>query len=184
MEPETRPRQHHMVTFAVLAIGTLAFVLLQSMVLPALPAIERDLHTSADGATWVLTAYLLSASVATPILGRLGDIFGKEKLLVVVLATLAAGTLLAALANTLLVLVVARAIQGLAGAVFPLSFGIIRDEFPPERVPAGIGFISMLIGVGSGLGIIIGGPVIQDLSIHWLFWAPLPAVVIALVATL
>lgn len=171
-----------MVTFSVLAIGTLAFVLLQSMVLPALPAIERDLHTSADGATWVLTVYLLSASVATPILGRLGDIFGKEKLLVVVLGALTAGTLLAALAGSLWLLLVARAIQGFGGAVFPLSFGIIRDEFPPERVSGGIGLISMLIGAGSGLGIIIGGPVIEHLSIHWLFWVPLPAVVAAFLA--
>jgi EmrB/QacA subfamily drug resistance transporter len=171
-----------MATFAALAIGTLAFVLLQSMVLPALPAIERDLHTSADGAAWVLTAYLLSASVATPILGRLGDIFGKERLLLVVLAALAAGTLLAAVANSLWLLLVARAIQGLGGAVFPLSFGIIRDEFPRERVASGIGLISMLIGAGSGIGIIIGGPVVEDLSIHWLFWVPLPAVLIALAA--
>jgi EmrB/QacA subfamily drug resistance transporter len=177
-------RPHYMVTFGALALGTLAFVLLQSMVLPALPAIQTSFHTSADGATWVLTAYLLSASVATPILGRMGDIHGKEKMLVIVMVALVSGTLLGALAGSLWVLLLARGIQGLAGAIFPLSFGIIRDEFPHERVPGGIGLISMLIGAGSGLGIILGGPVVEHLSVHWLFWLPLPATVLALVATI
>jgi EmrB/QacA subfamily drug resistance transporter len=182
MDIETPQRQSYKVTFIALAVSTLAYVLLQSMVLPALPAFEKQLHTTADGATWVLTAYLLSASVATPILGRLGDIYGKEKVLVLVLGALTAGTFLAAIANTLFLLVVARVVQGVAGAVFPLAFSIIRDEFPPERVSTGIGWISMLLGIGSGLGVVLGGVIVEQLSIHWLFWVPLPGIVLALIA--
>ena len=178
------PRQHYRVTFGVLAIGTLAYVLMQSMVLPALGTIQHDLHTSQEAVAWLLSAFLVSSSVATPILGRMGDMFGKEKMLVVMLAVLAAGTALGGLAGSLWLLIVARVIQGVAGAVFPLSVGTIRDEFPAEKVAGGIGLISTLLGIGSGVGIIVGGPVVQHLSYHWLFWIPLPLVVAALVAAI
>lgn len=181
---EEAPRQHYRVTFGVLAMGTLAYVLMQSMVLPALGTIQHDLHTSQEAVAWLLSAFLVSSSVATPILGRMGDMFGKEKMLVVMLAVLAAGTALGGLAGSLWLLIVARVIQGVAGAVFPLSFGIIRDEFPAEKVAGGIGLISTLLGIGSGVGIIVGGPVVQHLSYHWLFWIPLPLVVAALVAAI
>ena len=100
----------------------------------------------------MLTAYLLSASVATPIIGRLGDMYGKQRLLVLVLALLCVGTLVTAIAGTLAVMLVGRVIQGAAGGIFPLAFGIIRDEFPRERVAGGIGLMSALLGVGGGPG--------------------------------
>src|SRR2546421_7668966 len=178
------PRQNYRATFAVLAVGTLAYVLMQSMVLPALDTIQHDLHTSQSSVAWLLSAFLVSSSVATPILGRLGDMFGKEKMLVVMFAVLAVGTALGGVAGSLWLLVVARVIQGVAGAVFPLSFGIIRDEFPADKVPGGIGLISTLLGIGSGVGIIVGGPVAQHLSYHYLFWIPLLLVVVALVTTI
>src|SRR4051794_27512601 len=102
------------------------------MVAPALPAIQEDLHTTTTQVTWVLTIYLLTASIATPVLGRLGDMFGKERVLVGVLIMFSLGLLVSALSHSIGVLVLGRAIQGFGGAVFPLSFGIIRDEFPPE----------------------------------------------------
>src|SRR5215831_8427291 len=96
------------VTFSVLALGAISYALLQSLVAPALPAIQHDLHASQDGVSWVLTAYLLSASIATPILGRLGDMFGKERLLVIALAILAVGTLMSAVAGTLALMLAGR----------------------------------------------------------------------------
>src|SRR5437016_1835628 len=151
--PASRASEHkHLeLTFAALTVGALAFCLLQSMVVPALPEIQRSLHTSASGVAWILTAYLVSASVATPILGRLGDMFGKHRMLVVVFATMSIGSVIAGLATSIGVLIVARVIQGTAGAVFPISFGIIRDEFPQRRVAGAIGILSAMIGIGSGL---------------------------------
>ena len=102
---------------------------------------------------WLLTGYLLSASVATSIIGRLGDMYGKERLLLWTLVVLAAGTLLAAVSHSLGVLIVARVIQGVGGGIFPLAFAIARDEFPRERVAGSIGLMSSILGVGAGFGI-------------------------------
>jgi EmrB/QacA subfamily drug resistance transporter len=172
-------RPHHNVTFVLLAVAGAAFALLQSLVAPALGTIQRDLHTNATGGAWIITAYLLSASVATPIAGRIGDMFGKKRTLVVALAVLAVGTLVSALATSIDVMIVGRVIQGTGGAVFPLAFAIIRDEFPREKVPVGIALISAILGIGGGLGIVLSGPIVEHLGYHWLFWLPLAAVVVA-----
>ncbi len=127
-------RQHYGLTLAVLTVAALAFALMQTMVAPALPDIQRELHTSTSAVTWVLTIYLLAASVSTPIFARVGDIFGKERVLVLVLIVFGVGSLVAALSHSFGMLVAGRAIQGAGGAIFPLSFGIIRDEFPKEQM--------------------------------------------------
>ena len=103
-------RQHYGLTLAVLAISGLSFALLQTMVAPALPAIQKEYGASTTAVTWVLTVYLLSASIATPLLGRLGDMFGKRRVLLAALTVSAAGTLLAALATDIGVLITARAV--------------------------------------------------------------------------
>ena len=158
-------------------------MLLQSLVVPALPTLQIALHTSQSTVSWILTAYLLSASVATPVLGRLGDMFGKERMLVIVLTALTAGSLVAALTSSITVMIAARVLQGLGGAVFPLAFGIIRDEFPRERVAGAIGGVSTILGVGGGLGIVLAGPIVDHLNYHWLFWIPLVMTALATVAT-
>ncbi|WP_433040057.1 MFS transporter [Dactylosporangium sp. CS-033363] len=176
--PQVSRRSSYRLTFGVLAASTAAFSMLQSLVSPVLPVMQRDLHTSAGTVTWVLTAWLLAASVATPLMGRIGDMIGKERTLLVALAAIAVGCLLAALAPNIAVLIVARVIQGLGGALFPLSFGIIRDEFPPARVISAVGAMSAVIALGGGLGIVLAGPVVAALNWRWLFWIPLGVVVV------
>jgi EmrB/QacA subfamily drug resistance transporter len=171
------------VTLTVLALSSLAYAVLSAAEIPALPTIQHDLHTSETGVTWLLTAYLLAASVGTPIIGRMGDMYGKARLLVWTLVILAVGTLLAAVADTLALVIVGRTLQGAAGGIFPLAFGIVRDEFPRERVAHGIGILSAILGVGSGLGIIASGVIVEHLSWHWIFWIPLVVIVVAAVVT-
>jgi MFS family permease len=175
-------RQHYNVTFALLAVAAIGYALLQSLVAPALPDIQHALHTSVSGVSWVLTAYLLSASIATPLIGRLGDMYGKERLLVVILVLLCGATVISAVATTLPVMLVGRVAQGAAGGIFPLAFGIIRDEFPRERVAGAVGVMSALAGVGGGIGLALAGPIVDHLSYHYLFWLPLIPLVLATVA--
>ena len=176
-------RQHYNLTLAVLALAALSYALLQTMVAPALPEIQKDVGATTTQVTWVLTVYLLTASVATPLLGRLGDMFGKERVMVFVLIAFAAGALVAALSHSLELLVLGRAIQGAGGAVFPLAFGIIRDEFPREKVATAIGLISATFGIGGGAGLILSGLIVDHLSYEWIFWFGFVVIVIATVAT-
>src|SRR6202042_2043256 len=162
-------RAHYRATFGVLALGVGAFALLQSLVIPVLTTVQHQLHTTQAAATWVLTAYLLSASIMTPILGRIGDMAGKKRVFVATLVALAIGSLLAALAPNIGVLIVARVIQGFAGGMLPVAFGIIRDEFPAERVATAVGVIAALTAVGAGLGIVLAGPIGGGLDWAWLF---------------
>ncbi|TDD44151.1 MFS transporter [Kribbella antibiotica] len=175
------PGNNSRITLAVLASVVAAFSMLQSLVSPALPVIQHDLHTDPTTVTWVFTALLLSVSVSTPLLGRVGDMYGKDRTLLIALVALAVGCLVAALAPTIGVLIIARIIQGFGGAVFPLAFGIIRDEFPAERVPATVGVVSAIIAAGGGLGIVLAGPIVENLGWRWLFWIPLAVVTIAIV---
>jgi EmrB/QacA subfamily drug resistance transporter len=176
-------RRHYGLTLAVLAVAGLSFALLQTMVAPALPAIQREFGASTTTVSWVLTVYLLTASIFTPIFGRLGDMFGKERLLVIVLIVLGAGTLISALSSSLAVLIAGRAVQGAGGAIFPLAFGIIRDEFPPGRVGAGIGLISATFGIGGGAGLVLSGVIVDHLDYTWIFWLSLVVIAGATVAT-
>ncbi len=176
-------RTHPTLILLVLSLAGVAYAMLSSLVVPALPTIQRALHTDETQIAWLLTAYLLSASVGTAIIGRLGDMHGKERMLLWTLVILAAGTLLAAVSNSLAVMVLARFIQGASGGIFPLAFGIVRDEFPREKVPGSIGLLSAILGVGAGVGIVLSGVIVAHLNYHWLFWIPLVPTVIAAVAT-
>ena len=166
-------RASYKVTFAVLVLGVAAYALLQSLVIPALTTIQVDLHTTQNTVTWVVTAYLLSASIFTPVLGRIGDMVGKERMMVVALGSLAVGSVVAGIAHSVVVLIIGRAIQGIGGGVLPLAFGIIRDEFPRDKLASAIGTMAALTAVGGGLGLVVAGPILSNLGFHWLFWIPL-----------
>lgn len=163
-------RPHTTRTLLILGVAALAFALAQTTLLPALPALMRALHTDASGVTWTLTGYLVAAAVFTPLVGRLGDIYGKRRLLVIALLAFAVGSIVAALSADLWIVVSGRIIQGVGGGIFPLCFAIIRDEFPRERVARGIGLMSAIAGLGGGIGLVLGGVLVDHLTYHWIFW--------------
>jgi EmrB/QacA subfamily drug resistance transporter len=177
-------RTPYQLTFAVLALGVAAYALMQCLVVPVLTTVQHELHTSQNAVTWVLTAYLLSASIMTPVLGRVGDMIGKERVFVGTLAGLAVGLLLAAVAPSIGVMIVARVIQGVAGGSVPVAFGIIRDEFPPGKVAGAVAALASLTAVGAALGIVLAGPIVDVLGYHWLFWLPMVITVIAAAAAI
>lgn len=169
------------ITFGVLAVSVASFSLLQSLIVPVLARIQMEYETDQATVTWVLTAYLLSASVCTPLLGRLGDVVGKTRILVASLIALSLGSLLAALAPSIGWLIVARVVQGAGGGLLPLSFGIIRDEFG-DKVTTALSVLASLLAVGFGFGIVVAGPIVDTLGYHWLFWLPMITTALAAVA--
>jgi EmrB/QacA subfamily drug resistance transporter len=169
----------HTRSLLVLALASLAFSVAQTAVIPALGDLTTSLDTDATGAAWTLTGYLLAAAVATPVAGRLGDMFGKRRMLVLSLVLFGLGAVVSAIGDTLEVVVAGRLLQGLGGGIFPLCFGIIRDEFPRERVAGGIGLISAILGIGGGLGLVSGGLLVDAFGFQVIFWM---GAVMALVA--
>ena len=176
-------RQSPTRTLLILGVGMLAFVLAQTTVVPALGDLQKELGASAGGIAWMVTAYLLVASIATPIIGRLGDMFGKERLLAISLAAFAVGSVVCALADSLGLMIVGRALQGIGGGVLPLSFGIIRDEFPAEKVPTGIALLGAISAIGSGIGLPLGGVLVDGPGYHWIFWTAAAMGALATVTT-
>ncbi len=170
-------------SLAVLSLSGLAYSLAQTMLIPALGNLKETLHTDATGVAWTLTGFLLSAAIATPVFGRLGDMFGKRRMLVISLGFFAAGSVVSALGTSLEVVVAGRVLQGLGGGLFPLCFGIIRDEFPRDRVASSIGLISSILGIGGGVGLILGGVIADQASYHVLFWVGAGMATLALIAT-
>jgi MFS family permease len=161
--------------FLVLVLGCVPFALAQTLVIPALPPLAADLGVSPGAASWILTATLLSASIATPIAGKLGDVHGKGRTLTWVLTIFSVGAVISALADSLAVLIAGRLLQGVAGGVFPLAFGIVRDTFPRERVATGLSLVGAMFGIGGGFGLPLSGVIVDHLSLPWLFWLGLVA---------
>jgi MFS family permease len=170
----TTPRR----ALTALGVSIGSFASLQSLLVPVLPVMQADLGTDTVGITWALTIWLVVAAVATPLLGRAGDLYGKRRLFLIALAAVAAGSLVAAIAPNLGVLLAGRALQGLGGALFPLGFGLVRDVLPPARVAGGIGILSALMAVGSGIGTVLAGPLASVVGWRGLFLLPLAGVTV------
>jgi MFS family permease len=161
------------ITFLAVATSFTAVASLQSLIIPVLSTIGADLGADAVGQTWMLTAWLISAAVATPLLGRAGDLVGRRRMYLLALGAVAIGSLLSAFAPNLTVMLFARVLQGLGAAVFPLGFGLVRDAFPSARLAGAIGGLSAIMAVGSGLGTVIAGPVSAVIGWRGLFALPL-----------
>jgi EmrB/QacA subfamily drug resistance transporter len=177
-------RQHHNLTLAILAIGALAFALAQTTIIPALTAMQEAFDVGTSDIIWMVSAYFLAASIATPVLGRLGDMFGKERFLAVSLGAFAIGSVVCALSDGLPLMIVGRALQGIGGGVFPLSFGIVRDEFPIHKIPTGIAMLGATAGIGGAIGLPLGGLLVDQASYHWIFWISAAMGVIATITTI
>jgi MFS family permease len=140
-----------------LSVAGLVAALQQTLVIPILPALMRHFGTSAGTITWLFTASLLAGAVATPLLARLGDMYGKKNLALVTMGLLLAGSVVCALSGSLGPLIAGRALQGTSSALIPLAIGMIRDTFPREKVTSGIGIVSATMGAGGALGMIVTG---------------------------
>ena len=154
----------------VVATGALLVSLSQSLLVPVLPILPEKLHQSAANIEWLLTSTLLVGAVAVPLFGRLGDMFGKRRMLTVAVAALTAGSLLDAVTSNFALLIVGRAMQGVSLAGIPLGISLLSALLPREKVPSAIALISAMLGVGGALGLPLAGVIGEHADFHMLFW--------------
>jgi EmrB/QacA subfamily drug resistance transporter len=167
----------------VLAFSGIVVSLMQTTVIPLVPRLPTLLNASAADTTWAVTATLLAAAVATPVMGRLGDMYGKRRLLLISLALMVVGSVVAALSSALAPFIIGRVLQGLAGGVIPLGISIMRYTLPAERLGAATATMSSSLGVGGALGLPAAALIADHAGWHLLFWisAALGAVAVVLV---
>ncbi|WP_405770520.1 MFS transporter [Streptomyces sp. NBC_00080] len=166
---------------AVLAFGGIVVSLMQTLVIPIVPELPKLLDAPASDTAWAVTATLLAAAVATPVMGRLGDMYGKRRMLLVSLLTLIAGSVTAALSDGLVPMIVGRALQGLASGVIPLGISIMRDELPAERLGSATALMSASLGIGGALGLPAAALIADHFDWHTLFWTSAALGVVAAV---
>ncbi|MEU9157365.1 MFS transporter [Streptomyces sp. NPDC048417] len=159
------------VIVAVLAFAGIVVSLMQTLVIPIVPELPKYLNASASDTAWAVTATLLAAAVATPIAGRLGDMYGKRRMLLISLAAVTAGSFVVALSDSLTPMIIGRLLQGLSAGVIPLGLSIMRDEMPAERLGASTALMSASLGIGAALGLPIAAFVADNFDWHTLFWA-------------
>ncbi|WP_413807196.1 MFS transporter [Streptomyces sp. OE57] len=168
---------------AVLAFCGIAVSVMQTLVVPLVTELPQLLHTTSSNASWVVTATLLAGAVSTPVMGRLGDMFGKRRMLMVALALMVIGSLTCAVTSDLVVMVIGRAIQGGAMGAVPLGISVMRDELPPHKLGSAMALMSSSLGIGGALGLPAAAFVAQHTNWHVLFYgaAGLGVISIALV---
>jgi MFS family permease len=172
------------ITLAILSSLGIIAMSAETMILPAIPDFIEDLDISYEDSSWILAAFLVMGAVMTPIAGRLSDIYGKKKMLLIILGVYTLGLLLGALAINFFSIVIARAIQGIGISMFPISFGIIRDKFPPEKLSIAQGIFSSTLSGGAIIGLILGGSIIENFGWQatFLFIIPLAITLFAIIS--
>ena len=169
---------------AILSSTLLAVMFSETMLLPAIPEIMKDFNIPYNTAIWVFSAYLIVAAVMTPISGRLSDIYGKKKILLVLLILYTAGIIAGGFTNSISTLLISRIVQGVGLAAVPVAFSILRDVFPVKKLSIAIGVFSSAYSAGSVLGLLFGASIIQSFGWHSTFFliAPVAAIVTTIIA--
>jgi MFS family permease len=161
-------------------LGIIAIMVMyaETMLIPAIPDIITDLNISFGMSSWILTAYLISGAVMTPICASLSDIYGKKKILLIVVSIYLIGTAIAYFASNIVTFLIARSIQGIGISMFPIAFSIIRDCFPRDKISIGQGVITSMFATGAAVGFSIGGLVVHNYGWHFTFLTLIPVTVL------
>src|SRR5919199_80217 len=165
------------ITLAILGSTILITMYGETMLLPAIRDIIRDFDISYSTSSWILTAYLISGAVATPIAGKLSDIYGRKKMVIIILIVYILGISAGGFSTNISLLLAARVIQGIGISMFPIAFGIIRDQLPKDKLAIGVGVFSSMFAAGSVVGLAVGGSIIQSFGWHATFLSIVPVAI-------
>ncbi|KAA2283577.1 MFS transporter [Candidatus Nitrosocosmicus sp. SS] len=152
----------------------------ETMLIPAIPTLVKDFHINYGLSSWLLTAYLVSAAVMTPIAGKLSDIYGRKKVLLVIMAIYTTGVVVGAISNDIYLMIFGRAIQGIGMSMFPIAFGMVRDQFPLNKLSIAQGLITSMFAIGAVIGLSVGGIIIQYFGWRMTFITIIPISIILL----
>ena len=166
----SRKRTPTWAVIGVLSLCGTVVALQQTMVVPLLPDFPGILGVSSDDASWLVTATLLTSAVATPIMSRLADMFGKRLMMIVCMVAMTVGSIIAAVGGAYLTLIIGRSLQGFAAALIPIGISIMRDELPREKVGSAVALMSATLGIGSALGLPMSGIIYENLGWAAIFW--------------
>jgi MFS family permease len=153
----------------------------ETMLIPAIPDLISDFNVSYGTSSWILTTYLISGAVATPIAGKLSDVYGKKKVLLAVMLIYAIGVSFAGFASNIYTLLLVRAIQGIGMGMFPIAFGLIRDQFPREKISIGQGIISSMFAAGAAVGLSAGALIVENFGWQATFFTIIPIAILLLI---
>ena len=166
------------ITLAILGSSILITMYGETMLLPAIPDIITEFNISYNTSSWILTAYLIAGAVMTPIAGKLSDIYGRKKIVLIIMIIYIIGISLGGLSSNITILIISRVIQGIGISMFPIAFGIVRDQFPPEKLAIGVGTFSAMFAAGSVVGLAIGGSIIQYFGWRSTFFSIIPIAIL------
>ncbi|MGO1166014.1 MAG: MFS transporter [Janibacter sp.] len=157
---------------AVLALCGTVVSLQQTMVLPLLPELPELIGTSTSNASWIITATLIAGAVATPVISRMADMYGKRRMILLTLAIVAVGALIGGVSTALPLLILARVLQGIGMALVPVGIATMRDELDPDKVPLAVALMSATLAIGAGVGLPLGGYLAAAFDWHVVLWLP------------
>jgi MFS family permease len=152
----------------------------ETMLIPAIPDLIKDFHVSYSMSSWILTSYLIAGAVMTPIAGKLSDIYGRKKILLIIMVIYVIGVSMAGFASNIYFMIFARIIQGIGMSMFPIAFSMIRDQFPREKISIGQGVITSMFASGAVIGLTVGGIIVQDYGWQNTFFTIIPIAIVLL----
>lgn len=158
-------------SLAILGSALLIAMYGETMLLPAIPDIIEEFNISYNTSSWILSAYLIAGAVATPLGGKLSDIYGRKKMVMIILIIYIIGITLGGISTNITFLIVSRVIQGIGIAMFPIAFGIIRDQFPIDKLAIGVGVFSSMFAAGSVVGLALGANIIENFGWRTTFFS-------------
>jgi MFS family permease len=158
-------------SLAILGSALLIAMYGETMLLPAIPDIIEEFDISYNTSSWILSAYLIAGAVATPLGGKLSDIYGRKKMVMIILIIYIIGIILGGISSNITFLIVARVIQGIGISMFPIAFGIIRDQFPIDKLAIGVGVFSSMFAAGSVVGLALGANIIENFGWRTTFFS-------------
>ena len=168
-------------TLAILSLIATMMMYSETMLVPAIPDLIKDFHISYSASSWILTTYLVTGAIMTPITGRLSDIYGKKRILLVIMIIYAVGVSIGGFVTNIYEMLSVRIIQGVGMSMFPIAFGIVREQFPRKKLAIGQGIISSMFAAGAVIGLVAGGNLIQNYGWQSTFFSIIPIVLFLLV---